>query len=195
MKKPQRSGIVMNPLSTSLFSQGARAVLNVKISLSIFCIIVIFATASATAAMQRLSSTQLGQSLTAVTHCDNLSFSGSASYSVAGRTTFIASADFNSDGKPDLAALGSDTISVLLGDGSGTFVQLPTTFPAGSGAQNLLVGDFNGDGKLDLGVVNSSFGSSSVILVGFSILFGTGTGNFQPATIYPVDIQIGGEGC
>jgi hypothetical protein len=76
--------------------------------------------------------------------------------------TSIASADFNGDGIPDLVV--SDIycptkdghfhcISVLLGNGDGTF-QPPANFREGSGAGQLTVADFNGDGKPDVAAVN-----------------------------------------
>jgi len=71
-------------------------------------------------------------------------------------------ADFNLDGKPDLAVSTSDgqgTVTVLLGNGDGTFTYPPTSVFSLSGAAITLnnftsgflaVGDFNGDGKPDL---------------------------------------------
>jgi hypothetical protein len=67
--------------------------------------------------------------------------------------------DFNGDGKLDAVtwinagAPGyAQTAMILLGNGNGTF-QTPLSFPVGkaaNGLQNLGMGDFNGDGKLDL---------------------------------------------
>ena len=74
----------------------------------------------------------------------------------------------------DLAVVnsGSNTVSVLLGNGNGTF-QTQQTFAAGSSGQNsVAVGDFNGDGKTDLAVANYASGSVSVLL-------GNGNGTFQ----------------
>jgi len=70
----------------------------------------------------------------------------------------LAVGDFNGDGKVDLAVTNvgdqynpGNTISILLGNGDGTFqaaidTQLATT------ASYLYTADFNGDGKLDLAV-------------------------------------------
>ena len=95
----------------------------------------------------------------------------------------IAIADFNADGKPDMAVANQTdgTVSILLGNGDGTFTTASTP-AAGAGANWIAVGDFNGDGKLDLAVANlSSTGTG-----GISILLGDGTGNFtlqsSPAT-------------
>src|SRR2546425_10131087 len=57
--------------------------------------------------------------------------------------------DFNGDGHLDLAVanLGSNDVSVLLGNGDGKF-QTARNFPVGSGPKSVAVGDFNGDGRL-----------------------------------------------
>src|SRR5579863_4328736 len=90
----------------------------------------------------------------------------------------VATGDFNGDGKLDLviANFGSYDISVLLGNGDGTF-QAAVNYGAGSGPRSIGVGDFNGDGKLDLAVVNSNSNNVSVLL-------GKGDGTFQPAVNY-----------
>ena len=45
-------------------------------------------------------------------------------------------------------------VSVLLGNGDGTVSSCRRTTAAGSGPTSVAVGDFNGDGKLDLAVAN-----------------------------------------
>src|SRR6266511_2449891 len=67
----------------------------------------------------------------------------------------VAIADFNGDGKLDLAVANTDTdnVSVLLGNGNGTFSSAQN-FAAGDGPQSVAIGDFNGDGKRDLAVAN-----------------------------------------
>ena len=59
--------------------------------------------------------------------------------------------------KADLAVAnyGSDNVSVLLGNGDGTF-QTQKTYAVGDGPTSVAVGDFNGDGKADLAVANYS---------------------------------------
>src|SRR5207247_507686 len=66
----------------------------------------------------------------------------------------------------------------LLGNGNGTF-QAQTTFNVGSSPRSVALGDFNGDGKVDLAV--SNFNTDNV-----SVLLGHGTGNFEPAVNYAV---------
>ncbi|MBZ5535424.1 MAG: FG-GAP-like repeat-containing protein [Acidobacteriia bacterium] len=96
----------------------------------------------------------------------------------ASNVTFPAAADFNGDGKIDLALINAGKVSILLGNGNGTF-QSPVDYDVGTNPVFLAVGDLNGDGKADLVVVN---GNSSNV----SVLLGNGNGTFQPAVNYPV---------
>src|SRR5947208_1173812 len=70
--------------------------------------------------------------------------------------------------------MDSGTVAILLGTGTGSF-GAKTDFGAGSLPFSVAVGDFNGDGKLDLATAN--YDSNTV-----SILLGTGTGSFGPKT-------------
>jgi hypothetical protein len=95
----------------------------------------------------------------------------------------VIAADFNGDGKPDLASAnsGGNTISVLLSNGDGTFTSKPT-LATGSVPYSLTAGDFNGDGKLDLAVANFASGAPSIV----SIFLGNGDGTFQAPATYAV---------
>jgi hypothetical protein len=79
----------------------------------------------------------------------------------------VAEGDFNQDGKPDLAVadVNSNTITILLGNGSGGFTQ-PAGSPVGAGSAPLsvAVGDFNRDGKPDLAVANSGSDNVTILL-------------------------------
>jgi hypothetical protein len=88
----------------------------------------------------------------------------------------IAVADVNHDGKPDLVVGNSDSVSILLGNGDGTF-QPAVTYPGGAAANSLAVADMNGDGKLDVVA-----GNGTVV----SVFLGNGDGTFQPAIITSV---------
>jgi hypothetical protein len=78
---------------------------------------------------------------------------------------------------PDLAVahvgFDSNNVSVLLGNGDGTF-QGAQNFGAGYGPISVAVGDFNGDGVQDLAVANVGSNNASVLL-------GNGDGTFQGA--------------
>jgi hypothetical protein len=96
---------------------------------------------------------------------------------------YFAVGDFNGDGILDLAVSDygcpldcnsspSSTVTVLLGNGNGTFRPAPS-LTVGNGPAGVAVGDFNGDGKLDLAVANLNDNTLSVLL-------GNGDGTFQP---------------
>jgi len=99
---------------------------------------------------------------------------------VGGGADAIVAGDFTRDGHVDLAVANSvdDTVSVLLGDGDGTF-QPEVTYAVGSDPDAIVAGDLTGDGHLDLAVANG--GSDDV-----SVLLGEGDGTFQPEVTYAV---------
>ena len=93
----------------------------------------------------------------------------------------VVSGHFNGDANLDLAVVnfGSSDVSVLLGNGDGTF-QPAVNYPVGDNPRSATAGDFDGDGKMDLATANS--GSNNV-----SILLGNGDGTFQSAANFGAD--------
>lgn len=108
-----------------------------------------------------------------------VSFNSPKAYPVGSAySAFAAVADFNADGRLDLAASNADTnsVSILLGTGKGGFGP-PVSYAAGAQPEFIVVADFNRDGKPDLAVGLSL--STTV-----AILMGNGDGTFQPPLIY-----------
>jgi hypothetical protein len=96
--------------------------------------------------------------------------------------------DFNRDGHPDLATAnqGSNDVSVLLGNGDGTF-QPTRTFPArGVLTSDIVAADFNHDGKQDLAVTNQDFATPGIRpdRENVAVLLGNGDGTFASAATF-----------
>ena len=95
-----------------------------------------------------------------------------------GQPLFITAGDFNGDGKLDLAVSDMNhgypelgTLTVLLGNGDGTFTPTAVSPQTGSIPYSVAIGDFNGDGNADL--VTADAGSNIV-----TVLLGNGDGTF-----------------
>jgi FG-GAP-like repeat len=98
---------------------------------------------------------------------------------------FIVVTDVNHDGKPDLVVANeeSGSITVLLGDGKGGFVESKgSPFSAGHLPNDIAVADMNHDGHLDLIIANHQ---SPYV----TILLGDGKGGFRPAPNSPFDVH------
>jgi parallel beta-helix repeat protein len=107
----------------------------------------------------------------------NGTFATKADYTTGTSPQGITSADFNGDGKPDLAVVNNTslTISILMNTGTGTFAA-KVDYATGTSPKDITAGDFNGDGKLDLAI--ASF--SSVI----SVYINNGSGIFAAKVDY-----------
>ena len=130
-----------------------------------------------------------------------VNFQSAVKYQVGSNPVATGAADFNGDGKLDLAVLnaGSNDISILLGNGDGTF-QAARNFNLGNSAPSVPVsissGDFNGDGKPDVAVFLPANTNSPTGEV--RILMGNGDGTLQSSVTttlnLPPGASVGGSG-
>ena len=134
------------------------------------------------------SAQQRTLTLEALEHRTVLSFLPPVTLPVGVQPRAVTVADFNNDGKPDLAVLNvgqsptfQSSVSVLLGNGNGSFQPAITTNVVNSGSglgavPSLAVGDFNGDHRTDVAVNTVGRSGSSAV----EVMLGNGDGSFQP---------------
>ena len=137
----------------------------------------------------------------ALTSETGASFAGSSLLPVTSQNTgnTVLTADFNGDGIPDLVILGNDAISVLLGNGDGTFTAAPS--PSNDLPGAIAVGDFNGDGIPDLAVTPAFDEGTTEVLLGngdgtftnASGSFGNGNGTVTSNSIAAADFNGDGK--
>ena len=104
-----------------------------------------------------------------------------------GSPQFVATGDFNLDGKADVALTRSgnfSNVTILFGNGSGGFSSQSDFATAIVNSRALTVGDLNADGKPDL-VVGANPGSP------FSVLLNNGAGGFSAPTLYTLNNNTG----
>ena len=112
-------------------------------------------------------------------------FATPLNYNVSAQS--IVSADFNSDGVPDLAVLDAqrpagDEVWLFPGNGDGSF-RAPSGTLTGTQNGYLAYADLNHDGMMDLLVSGRQSN-------GFATLFGNGDGTFQPPTLHAAGMQV-----
>jgi len=117
----------------------------------------------------------------------NGTFNSSTEYPAGPFPVALVAGDFNHDHLMDLAVANGGnasngkpgTVSVLLTKKGGGF-ESPITTPCGTGPIAIVAGDFNGDGRLDIGVAdyNLSFGNT------VAVLLGRGDGTFKNFVTY-----------
>ena len=106
-------------------------------------------------------------------------FQPAKTYSLSDPPTAVATADFNHDGKLDLAFV-ENGLTIFSGRGDGTFSG-PTSYSVSNSASAIAIGDFNADGNLD--VVLTDIFTKFV-----HVLLGNSDGTFRTA----VDYKSGG---
>jgi hypothetical protein len=98
----------------------------------------------------------------------NTGFTSAGAVALGPNPRQIEIADFNGDSLPDIAVTNSlagntGTVTVLLRSSPGSFVT-EGSLPVGTGPQDLVAVDFNGDGRNDLAVANATTSNVSVYL-------------------------------
>src|SRR5690348_4100339 len=117
----------------------------------------------------------------------NVAFQSAVNYQVGKAPRAVAFADFNRDGKMDLAVADNGDVTVndnggitiLLGNDDGTF-QAANNLIAGKNPFGLAASDFNQDGNPDLALIDIS---------GLGVLLGNGKGTFGSVTYFPTKSQ------
>ena len=126
-------------------------------------------------------------------------FAAPVRYPVGARTWGLAAGDLNRDGHPDIVAINrtDKNVAVLINNGTGQFLPAVTypLPPMGIYApEDVAVGDFNGDGKLDVVITNGRYGGDGPNII---VLPGNGDGTLGTpilsfaTAMSPLDVSVG----
>ena len=109
-------------------------------------------------------------------------------------SSFAALGDFNEDGKVDLAAAQNQGIGILDGDGTGSFQDGSRYQTHMADPRNLVVADFNNDGKKDFATFGGGQFSGDSVGSRVEVALGDGNGNFtrKSVSIFGFNLTLGG---
>ena len=105
--------------------------------------------------------------------------------------------DLNGDGRPDVASVGVDTVSVFISKGDGTF-QAPHAYLTGGDPADAVIADLNGDGHPDVAVAEadgfvSTFMNGGDGTLGVRRDYAAGSDGFGPVSIAAADLDGDGS--
>lgn len=110
-----------------------------------------------------------------------ISFAAPITHPINKQPYFLQTVDLNSDGKKDILSVNqnSHSVSVLLGNGSGTFI-IDSNYTVLNSPTSVCFADFNNDNKLDIATSNLTVNCVAVMM-------GNGAGQFSAPTYYMPD--------
>ncbi|MBA3913147.1 MAG: VCBS repeat-containing protein, partial [Acidobacteriales bacterium] len=151
-------------------------------------------------------SNQTSNTVSVLTGNGNGTFNTHVDYAVPSNPFFVTTADLSGDGKVDLVVGSSNVnqnrVSILKGNGDGTFQihqDHATKLNAGGPSEALGIGDFNGDGALDVAAADQVANTVDVLLNDATLAFSPQTINFgtlaigQPSSPQPVTATNAGS--